>query len=194
MQDFNLIVAASHHSLLDLSWSSSHSHQLASMLTWLVAFSKLQFLSVDHYFCSVQVSSWFLSFFSRVFSISQYENLSRVLLRLFTSVQMFCQILGHGFSAFLLVYNLAIYIAIIKLYWLIKDLENRLEEEMFLKRDCEEELVEMTKSEELVDWLWDFLGKYISLCRLFQDWEITYQNARQKNVARSSRERYLMSK
>ena len=95
----------------------------------------------------------------------------------------------------MLIYNLAIYIAIIKLYWLIKDLENRLEEEnMFLKKDCEEELVKMTKNEELVNWLWDFLEKYISLCKLFQDWVITYQNVRQKNIAKSSREKYLMNK
>ena len=194
MQDFNLTVAASCHSLLDLSWFFFHSYQLADMLTWFIAFSKLQFLSINHYFCNVQVSSQFLSFFSHIFSISQYENLSRILLRLFTSVQIFHQILNHEFFTFLLIYNLAIYIAIIKLYWLIKNLENRLEKEMFLKRNCEKKLVKMIKNEELVNWLWDFLGKYIFFCELFQDWEITYQNARQKNIARSSRERYLMNK
>ncbi len=152
-------------------------------------------MSVNYYFYSVQVSSQFLSFFSCVFDISWYENLSRILLQLFASVQIFYQILSHRFFTFLLIYNLAIYIAVIKLYWLIKDLKNRLEEEkMFLKRDCEKELVKMIKNEELINWLWDFLEKYISLCKLFWDWVITYQNARQKNVTKSSRERYLMNK
>ena len=33
----------------------------------------------------------------------------------------------------------------------MKDLENRLKEEIFLKRDCEKKLIEMTKNEKLVN-------------------------------------------
>ena len=164
------------------------------MLMWLVTFSKLQFLSVNHYFYNIQISSWFLLLFSCIFNISQYENLSRVFLQPFASVQMFHQILNYKFSAFLLIYNLVIYIAIIKLYWFIKNLENRLEEKMFLKRNCEKKLVKIIKNEKLINWLWNFLEKYIFFCRLFQDWKITYQNTRQKNIARLSRKKYLMNK